>query len=224
MGGGDDVIMDLVTKMSDSYSKIKKENSEISARCVILENQNKVLKRQVEDLQEKLEMSYHEGKEKKRYKSESSDREEYGSRMVPAPVPAPVPSPMPPPVVHEPERDKYREVKHDEREYKVKEEYDDRDKYREAKHEEREYKYKEEYEDKYKGDKYGDREKYKEEKYDDRDKYREDKYDERDRYRDERERYRDDRYESSRYGREDRYREDKYRDDRRERRDRYKDD
>merc|ERR1712029_1077049 len=60
--GGDDVIMDLVTKMSDSYSKIKKENSEISARCVILENQNKVLKRQVEDLQEKLEMSYHEGK------------------------------------------------------------------------------------------------------------------------------------------------------------------
>merc|ERR1712098_340659 len=29
--GGDDVIMDLVTKMSDSYSKIKKENSEISA-------------------------------------------------------------------------------------------------------------------------------------------------------------------------------------------------
>lgn len=64
--GGDDVIMDLVTKMSDSYSKIKKKNSEISARCVILENQNKVLKRQVEDLQEKLEMSYHEGKESKK--------------------------------------------------------------------------------------------------------------------------------------------------------------
>merc|ERR1712098_737640 len=49
--GGDDVIMDLVTKMSDSYSKIKKENSEISARCVVLEHQHKVLKRQVEDLQ-----------------------------------------------------------------------------------------------------------------------------------------------------------------------------
>jgi len=231
--GGDDVIMDLVTKMSDSYSKIKKENSEISARCVILENQNKVLKRQVEDLQEKLEMSHHEGKEskrsdkeKKKYKSESSDRDEYvemmKSRMVPAPVPAPVPSPMQPPVVHEPEREKYREVK-EEREFKFKEEYDERDKYREAKHEEREYKYKDDYEDKYKEEKYGDH-KYKEEKYEDKYRDREDKYDERDRYRDERDRYRDERYESSRYGREDRYREDKYRDDRRERRDRYKED
>ena len=53
-GGKEDILIDLMTKMSESYSKIKKENSELSARCVILENQNKVLKRQVEDFQEKL--------------------------------------------------------------------------------------------------------------------------------------------------------------------------
>merc|ERR1719282_1743214 len=105
-GSNEDVLVGLMTKMTESYNKIKKENSEISARCVILENQNKVLKRQVEDLTEKLENSNNDGRDsrksdredKRRYVSESNDREDIKHEMMkPAPVPAPVPSPMPPP-------------------------------------------------------------------------------------------------------------------------------
>merc|ERR1719233_1806416 len=53
-GSGEDVLVDLMGKMSESYSKVKNENEELSARCVVLENQNKGLKKQVEDLQDQL--------------------------------------------------------------------------------------------------------------------------------------------------------------------------
>merc|ERR1712106_642443 len=54
-GSGEDVLVDLMGKMSESLSKVKNENDELSARCVVLENQNKGLKKQVEDLQDQLQ-------------------------------------------------------------------------------------------------------------------------------------------------------------------------
>ena len=113
-GGKEDILIDLMTKMSESYSKIKKENSELSARCVILENQNKVLKRQVDDFQEKL--ASHES----------------GEKGVPCPVPAPVgvagwgPSPVPPPDVKE---ERFSRDSRDDRErYRGEDRYERRDK------------------------------------------------------------------------------------------------
>ena len=135
--GKEDILIDLMTKMSESYSKIKKENSELSARCVILENQNKVLKRQVEDFQEKL--SSHESheprkveregrKEKSRFQSGSEDREE---QAAPCPVPAPVgvagwggPSPVPPPPDMREERDRERFSRDDRERYRGEDRYE----------------------------------------------------------------------------------------------------
>jgi len=172
-GSNEDVLVGLMTKMTESYNKIKKENSEISARCVILENQNKVLKRQVEDLTEKLEKrrfasESNDREDKRRYASESSDKDDFKHEMMkPAPVPAPVPSPMPPPPSwgQNMKEEKYRD-----------ERYDERDRYRDDR------------------ERYGrdDRERY---GRDDRDRYRDDRYrdDRRDRRDRDKERYRDDR-------------------------------
>ena len=142
-GGKEDILIDLMTKMSESYSKIKKENSELSARCVILENQNKVLKRQVEDFQEKL--AGHESQDsrrgerelrKSRFQSDSKDtrdndrEEDQYSKPVPAPVPAPTgwaAGPVPPPDVRE-ERDRYpRDSREDRERYRGEERRDKRD-------------------------------------------------------------------------------------------------
>ena len=146
-GGKEDILIDLMTKMSESYSKIKKENSELSARCVILENQNKVLKRQVEDFQEKL--AGQESQESRRGERElrksrfqsavvDNDREEeqYMKQPVPAPVPAPTgwaPGPVPPPDVRE-ERDRYSR---DDRERYRGDEREERERYRGEEREER---------------------------------------------------------------------------------------
>lgn len=160
-GSNEDVLVGLMTKMTESYNKIKKENSEISARCVILENQNKVLKRQVEDLTEKLEMSNNDGRDsrksdreekrryasdsnerekKRRYASESSDKDEFKHEMMkPAPVPVPAPSPMPPPPSwgQNMKEEKYRDDRYDERD-RYREERDryrdDRDRYKEERY------------------------------------------------------------------------------------------
>ena len=151
-GGKEDILIDLMTKMSESYSKIKKENSELSARCVILENQNKVLKRQVDDFQEKL--AGHESlesrrgerelrKEKSRFQSVSMDNdreeEQYMKQPVPAPVPAPTgwaPGPVPPPDVRE-ERDRFSRDSRDDRERYRGEEREERDRYRGEEREDR---------------------------------------------------------------------------------------
>ena len=142
-GSGEEVLIDLMKKMSESYSKIKKENSETAARCVILENQNKVLKRQVEDLQEKLELSNgkkESKKEKRRYASGNSDQDEFKYRPDhdkfpphPVPVPAPVPSPMPPPPMSWAQEG---ELKYKDERFEEKDRYrEDRDRYKEEKYE-----------------------------------------------------------------------------------------
>ena len=147
-GSGEEVLIDLMKKMSESYSKIKKENSETAARCVILENQNKVLKRQVEDLQEKLEVSNggrdsrklekESKKEKRRYASGNSDQDEFKYRPEqfppqPVPVPAPVPSPMPPPPMSWAQEG---ELKYKDERFEEKDRYrEDRDRYKEEKYE-----------------------------------------------------------------------------------------
>merc|ERR1719422_1344109 len=199
-GSNEDVLVGLMTKMTESHNKIKKENSEISARCVILENQNKVLKRQVEDLTEKLENSNNDGRdsrksdreEKRRYASESSDREEkrryasdsndreekrrYASENSDKDdfkheMMKPAPVPAPVPSPMPPPPSWGQNMKE---------------------------------------------EKYRDERYDERDRYRDD----RERYgRDERDRYRDDRYRDDRRDRRDRDKE-RYRDDRRRERSR----
>jgi len=184
---GEEVLIDLMKKMSESYSKIKKENSETSARCVILENQNKVLKRQVEDLQEKLEVMNSDGREsrksdkeregpaskKSRFASESSEKDEQKyrySQAPPAPVPVPVPAPVPPVMApsgwgHEAER---------EQRYKEPDRHEERDRYRDDRPEryrdERTERYRDPREDRYRDDRRerGDR-------GDRRDRYREDR-------------------------------------------------
>ena len=76
--GGEEVLMDLMSKMSDSYGKVKKENAELSARCVVLENKNKVLKRHAAELQEKLDRQESRGAVENRERTrekEERDRE-----------------------------------------------------------------------------------------------------------------------------------------------------
>merc|ERR1711971_1171988 len=167
---GEEVLIDLMKKMSESYSKIKKENSETSARCVILENQNKVLKRQVEDLQEKLEVMNSDGREsrksdreregpaskKSRFASEGSEKDEQKcsryNQAPPAPVPVPVPAPVPPVMApsgwgHEAER---------EQRYKEPDRHEERDRYRDDRPEryrdERTERYRDPREDRYRDD------------------------------------------------------------------------
>ena len=141
--GKEDILLDLMTKMSESYSKIKKENSELSARCVILENQNKVLKRQVEDFQEKLagheSQEYRRGEKDMRKEERGERGESYMKQSVPAPVPAPTgwaPGPVPPPDVKE-ERDRYARDSREDRERYRGEDREDRDRYRGEEREDR---------------------------------------------------------------------------------------
>merc|ERR1719244_2461912 len=65
--------------MSESYSKVKNENEELSARCVVLENQNKGLKKQVEDLQDQLDRRDRD-RERDRDGDRDSRRSERSSR------------------------------------------------------------------------------------------------------------------------------------------------
>jgi len=78
-GSGEDVLVDLMGKMSESYSKVKNENEELSARCVVLENQNKGLKKQVEDLQDQLDRRDRD-RERDRDGDRDSRRSERSSR------------------------------------------------------------------------------------------------------------------------------------------------
>merc|ERR1712106_373572 len=52
-GGGEEMLVDLMAKMSESYNKVKGENVELNNRCLVLENQNKMLKQQLAAGQEK---------------------------------------------------------------------------------------------------------------------------------------------------------------------------
>merc|ERR1711892_278582 len=51
-GGGEEMFMELMAKMSENYTKIKNANEELNSRCLVLENQNKILKKQVAVFQE----------------------------------------------------------------------------------------------------------------------------------------------------------------------------
>jgi len=56
-GGGlgeNDVLVDMMGRMSESYSKLKKTNEELSDRCTSLEGQNKTLMKRVEELEAEL--------------------------------------------------------------------------------------------------------------------------------------------------------------------------
>merc|ERR1719186_83054 len=48
-GHSEDMLMDLLGKMSEAYMKTKQENTELSSHCKILENQNADLKKKLED-------------------------------------------------------------------------------------------------------------------------------------------------------------------------------
>jgi len=56
-GGGlgeNDVLVDMMGRMSESYSKLKKTNEELSDRCSSLESRNKTLMKRVEELESEL--------------------------------------------------------------------------------------------------------------------------------------------------------------------------
>jgi len=56
-GGGlgeNDVLVDMMGRMSESYSKLKKTNEELSDRCSSLEGQNKTLMKRVSELESEL--------------------------------------------------------------------------------------------------------------------------------------------------------------------------
>ena len=52
--GENDVLVDMMGRMSESYSKLKKTNEELSSRCSSLEGQNKTLIKRVEELESEL--------------------------------------------------------------------------------------------------------------------------------------------------------------------------
>lgn len=53
-GGADDVLVDLMGKMSESYSRVKIQNAELSSRCLVFEGQNKTLQKRVGELEDQL--------------------------------------------------------------------------------------------------------------------------------------------------------------------------
>jgi hypothetical protein len=87
-GGGDgkdDVLLDMMGRMADSYTKVKVGSAELAARCVELEGKNKTLQRRVEELEGKQggdgrEEKVPEKRERKSRFSKIEDRDEERDR------------------------------------------------------------------------------------------------------------------------------------------------
>jgi len=52
--GGDDMMVDMMARMSEGYTKLKKTNEELSDKCASLEDKNKSLMNRIEELEQQL--------------------------------------------------------------------------------------------------------------------------------------------------------------------------
>ena len=57
--GGDDMMVDMMARMSEGYTKLKKTNEELSDKCASLEDKNKSLMNRIEELELQLRGATH---------------------------------------------------------------------------------------------------------------------------------------------------------------------